>query len=1078
MTTKIAMVPAEDEQERHKSGDEEESNKDDVSVSSDASGGLSRVLQEYLAIKKNASSTPMMINDANESHGEPRQQRFMRLDDDRKLYHNLDTEMETYNAEYRLHRQMLKQKAQEVDTNYMARSHMVQGKLTEALEKTKQANDAKLAVAQQKWKEELEAACEASKELCNKERQERLNTISALEQDLYKKLKMVEAVNTSQENHEIALKAADQERQGLKQEIKNILVTLHYQFENLTNSLSTQEDDMRVFEQAQRDLLADVENSVQDVTSYVDTVQHEVSQVQLESKAMWKQCEDEQNAARDILSKTMLELVTQTKAELSSTLEDHGEQLDNIKEVMDTKTKAMEFTLKKHVEESAQNMKATEEKAKAARVKFSKDFIGRIQETEDTIFQSIDVHMSTMENNQREMKDRLDAQNKEHEDICVVVSKVAEDFIKADRASCEKHREVDDTFKRINTSVYDHAAAVTSLEEKFANTSKSTSDRFAKVCERLEKLENALAIEREARASDREAAEVRSQEHLRYMGSLKEKLDDANKYSHALEDRLTKLQGKHSGLEHNYDTLLKKVANLDESHCHLEENFQIHAGATNQKHENVQASIGLAKKLISGIEDNVVKLTKDLKCRSESHVLATKEFREELAKVAEQFEGLNLRHAEISNRMTEQETSLSSIKVSELVDASMQPFWKQHESFSAKMDASAEQVRKLKDEIETTRASQDAFGDRVKDMKATSESLFQHLANSVQTTQTKCRVDVENLKHAVETMESALQESSCKIAASREFMDSVVIDQKSSLQDLESKLTSVKDDIKSALTRIGSRQTEYKLFREELVKEQFSMKEKVSRSIENLLQWKREIETSVNDTKTNLAKALVPQQEVADEDIATLVMKVAKEERETYEAATDAKLLRWSEKVEKHSIEVETRISNLHELVDQMKKENGARDDFTIAELREMVNGLSDKIETANASPSAACASVEGSDLLEAVDELRADMINRNSMVIELDDRMNSWVTETTETMKKIREGLTAQQLRGQETDEKNSDLENLMITRTKEVTDLEAKVKEMSKKLTESRYECRGLRLKLLTKNHSGDQDAGCATR
>jgi hypothetical protein len=998
----------------------------------------------------------------------------MRYDDhadgDHMILHSIDSELESFDTEYRRQRQMLELKVKEHEHNYLTRSQFVQGKLAEALEKTKKAGDVKLAMAQDAWAKQLNDAVGATHKRLEQERQDRLDEIAGLEATIQEKMRLLDEYNQEHTSQRESFVAAETDRATLKQEVKNILVTLHFQFENLTNQLSKQEDELREFERIQRNAVAQVESSVQEVTSYVDNVQHEVSQVQLENKALWKQCEDEQNTAREVLGQAMSELVAQTKTELSARFDEYGVQYKAMEGSIVDRATAFETDLLRRVAAMAGEMSTYEEKAKMARSKMSKECALRIQETEDTIFQSIDVHMAHMENQQREMQGKVAAQGRKSDDIAAVVSKMAEDFIEMD---ARKHREIDGVFAQVNHTLTEHATVATKLGSQIATTAERSSERFEQVCDRLEALEKALTTERSERIADKTTFEALTRDQLSCIKSLQEKLSEATEYSEALFERMLKVQKSHAELQARHEALQKKHESLEGSHYVLERNFETHLSETRQTENNVQAYMTQTDESIEKIESACSQLSREAKVRSETLVMATKEFRTGLAHVSDRFAGVDRRHGDVLKQLTHQEITLSAINVPELVEESVKPIIKTNDALAAQLAVTAEELSKVRDDIQTEQALHEVFDARLAEVKKTSESLFQHLASSVQSSQTETRDEVQALKSSLESIEAKIEDSLSK--SSGAGLDTTVNEHTVSLRAVQAKVDSLADEVQTSVSRIGSRLTEYKQLREELAKDQFAMKDKVTRSIDNLVQWKREIESTVNEGKETLARELSSQQDAADKQVAKMIMQVSKEEQNSLHSAIDAKLERWSKKVENHSLEVEERINKLVETVDLLKKDMSfGQDERSINELRELADTLSKQIGQTS-DKDLPGQPRQARFLMDAVDELRSDMINRNSMVLDLDNRVNRWITETGETLNQLG-NVIQRQFTGRGGDADNEADAAWMMSKTKEVSELKAKLQDTSIKLKECRYECRGLRVKLLQK-HSDDENSKCAS-
>ena len=288
------------------------------------------------------------------------------IEQDKCAYHQrktrLDKEMKTYDAEYESKSDLLQNQLQSLMEDAMLREKQQKQELVSLRETLQTQVDEMLVLAETARKQEKEEHAAAVRDLeqslkqslkdqaeCQEkqhkqelaslretwqskldellptqtargqEKEESSAAVRDLEQRLKTRDEQVERLLDAVNKQSAELAEAKLERKQLQSEMKNVLVTLHVQYEHFAKQTSKQEEDLAELREEHNTNTDTINHHFEELSTYLDSVQYEMGDAQEHTTASLLMITEEQRVAREAM-----------KEELGNQLEGHGKDVQTL----------------------------------------------------------------------------------------------------------------------------------------------------------------------------------------------------------------------------------------------------------------------------------------------------------------------------------------------------------------------------------------------------------------------------------------------------------------------------------------------------------------------------------------------------------------------------------------------------------------------------------------------------------------------------------------------------------------------------------------------------------------------------
>jgi len=181
-----------------------------------------------------------------------------------------------------------------------------------------------------KWKSKLDELIVSTETAYKQEKEERINSDVALEERLKVRdeqvAKLLETVMKQSEQ----IEEAKQERELIQQEMKDVLVTLHFQSEHFTEESNKQGESLNALRDDYFTTIDGVNSHLQELTTYVDSVQYEVGALQEQTATSMEEFVKEQITARETMQDKLQRSWDFKFADIDSQLQVHTKEIEGV----------------------------------------------------------------------------------------------------------------------------------------------------------------------------------------------------------------------------------------------------------------------------------------------------------------------------------------------------------------------------------------------------------------------------------------------------------------------------------------------------------------------------------------------------------------------------------------------------------------------------------------------------------------------------------------------------------------------------------------------------------------------------
>lgn len=815
-------------------------------------------------------------------------------------------EIQQRESAYRQRRSILERGVRDYDLQYQAETEAFHSKFAAMMEESTASDDrllSELATVKETWLSKFEHLQVFAEDSLEQEREERAAAFQEMEEQLVVRDNEVEGLLDliSKQGQEIDL--AKQERVELNREMKNVLVTLHIQFERLMGQAANQTDALAVVREEHKYSCEKLDRRLSELVTYVDSIQRDVSQVEKETKDSLRTTTDKLAIVREEIGDKVQALWNIQQCELVDQIQRQSRELTSV--VAEVKTVLQEQDQSRELHDKL-DCRLVEAEDKANVVQEVLADSGRtVEELKSFVNKNAAENMQVWLSEKIEIVNQLQWQSelikKSTKELNDVNTKC--DAMKIDAEVVGATWST--SFEELNNQVKEHGANIATTVNDLAGTKHGLLILDGEMKTKLGDL--MVQVQENEDSQDMANAELMEKHN-----NLDENLKALDSGVVTITDQLT--------------DVIRKVQLQEDDH----KNIKLHIKKTQVKSEfgfnGFQSNLDDCSLKIEGI-------TILLQQRSEAQSLASKDFREKQDVLEQKLKSCGRQYEVLERRVSEAEGILSA-GTPELVEMMIQPWMKKQDILRDNLRKQSDDVKVLRDDMKLTQKARDAVTQRVDTMNKTWESLFQHLVCQVKkdtadmiSTKSESEIVLKDMKNLLSTWESHLgQLSRTQTSCTSEFMAEI----QSHKQGMEA-LQRTMDSHSSRLATVTEQLAEQRDLQSSHLQQQSQLEER-------LVIWKVELDAKVvgqceaprKVTKNQAVKVAVctdsridewnsaakqfaqAQQEAAElrQAIITVSEKTSSREKATAieksEAQRNAQFDRIAQQVERQSIEIQT----------------------------------------------------------------------------------------------------------------------------------------------------------------------------
>lgn len=756
--------------------------------------------------------------------------------------------------------------------------------------------------------------------------------VTELSNQLASKDKRIDELQTKLALQAADIDAAHTERESMQQELKNILVTLHFQFEALNDELSKKESSIKAVSDRHKYIEANLDQKVEEVTTYVDELQYELSQVQLEAKAVAKQTEDEQTAARQELEQRLQESVENKYEELESYMNRVDTRIEKVSDEVRNATDDQNDTIQAFMDQSEQKLDDFQHEMDARLEELQEENQADIQEIREELQEDLDDAAKTTENKHRELKialnSNIDLAKTSADEVQQLMQKASDLRQGARTIEMDFLSKLDGVNERLDkqkthlvTIKEDIVGMQDDLESKIdqtqfmlIDTEKKLQDKLSDHSDRIFGLAEKHTEHREELDSTGESLEKahgRISDMMRQIGAQDNQLDSMN---NRLEEDSEKTAKAREELSGRIDSL----------------GSEFHTFAANDRQKR----------------ESQILANKAFATKQEDFDIKVREFRSDVSGLA--------------GRVERQATKLLHITSPESVAMMVKPWTEKQENLDFKVRTQATDMVSLQKDVQGFTEAQASMDRKIDSFKTTSESLFQHLAADIKQETTDLKASKEANLRALNELRKQFKNWEEQMIAWQEKYEKLTLEQASVQTDVKATVDAQKlgldslyesidkwrEELNTTMDTVKMYEKTHHSIEGKIDSAQQASQQILSEEVEKIWKWKGELEKTLNEKTKCLTENFETQQQAADKQAAKIVMRVTKKEVDTFKSDFQSKLDDCTSKLENFMNRAQEEANNLQRDVVGLKMTRGldGQTDLCVADLEAQIQEWNTKI--------------------------------------------------------------------------------------------------------------------------------------
>ena len=557
------------------------------------------------------------------------------------------------------------------------------------------------------------------------------------------------------------LEQAKVEREELKKEIQNILLTLHVQFERYDEKGFKSNAELTILRDDHAETKKSLTEEVSKLKQCLCMIQENVDQVQKETCEIVTDTKNKITEAQRDTQAQFHKLLDEQQSIVSGYLQRNNDKFEKIN--ADIKGIRSELDT-----QGTLCAKFNEQQCSASeRIKSSETAIIEcrtvITELNDYVYNDTAEAMGTLMSE----KDNIGLQMKSLTETMVQVQGSMSDMnnkINADKLDMEfMDVKLKDALSTLDQKVQEQEIFLT-------NEINSTNESVKTVVEVMGSKLTDLRIE------------IQKQE--------REQGDTNKEFQQKTQELTEALEVKHQKIElsnREVADMIEKMKGFTQLHRELKSQF-------NNAQAKHAVEIESSDTKMSGLDSKFDGLMKMIQQRAEVQSLASKDFKATQNDFELKMKSCCTQLNELERRLTHAEGALADTVTTGLVDVMMQPCMNQNEHIADMIKKLSEELKMMRDQAKMTQIDRVAISEKVDNMNKTWEALFQHLAGQMQ----KDTVDLNKMKKETDsTVKDVI-----KLTAAWEKHLSVVVKGQDMSQQASTTIKSLQVEIESCNDRI------------------------------------------------------------------------------------------------------------------------------------------------------------------------------------------------------------------------------------------------------------------------------------
>jgi len=737
-------------------------------------------------------------------------------------------EIEANELAYRHRKALLEEDLKHHDNDYKTKAEFFQKKLETLQEEATEQEEVhkrELSALQASWKDKLDDLLLTTESARQREKEERIEALRSRDEQI---TCLFETVNKQKEQLE-----------EVQKEMKNVLVTLHFQHEHFTEATTVQAENLEALRGDHNKGLDTIKDHLHELTTYVDSVQYDVSSVQEQMNTTIQEVAEEQTVARETMQAKIQQSMDFKFADLESQIEEFSKEL----EIMGNKHESLRSVHEDNIKPFHEKTSSRFDEVESRMDSLKKDVLGQLSSATGNLLvrlqQNSTEQAKTFESGTTELKEMVQSQAGEiratKQEIAAVSSKcdAVELNVANVRESCNKL--IEDAQDKMIGEVEAFAAATKIDFDNLRSDVKSTEESWSS---KLDELSAARKVDKDDILVKVMTQVEEISETKREMVALSSKCDvvqdgietandnwnskfgemqasiaqthdtfAAATYS-SIDNIRTEIMGAEERLGSKLDELSTEVFQGTETQAATNAELRESIGSTNTKIDQTnQRVIDLEDKMTVSFEkhetfhldmikaqenfdtrkaevdqrlqtcdEEIKKVAGNLEFHDAQQALTNSDFEDKLGDFVKQ---LALVSSEIEKN--EQHIQAVSDETPKTIEEKLKPVIEQQGEHGTKLLEHTKEIVLVKGDLKSSDKKRDSIDEKVDTMSKTWESLFQHMVSQVKT-------DTQSLRSIKTESEALLKEVRKAVAAVDEKFEDFVVEQASAQSELKSEV--------------------------------------------------------------------------------------------------------------------------------------------------------------------------------------------------------------------------------------------------------------------------------------------------
>lgn len=770
-----------------------------------------------------------------------------------------------------------------------------------------------------KWKNKLDKMIVSLETAYKLEKLERVNSDAELEERLkvcdQQIAKLLETVSKQSEQ----IEEAKQERELIQQEMKDVLVTLHFHSEAYNEESKKQGESLNALREDYFASIDEVNNHLSEITTYVDSVQYEVGALQEKTASSMEELNKQQVAARETMQDKVQRSLDFKFADVESQLQVHTKEIEAVVKETNQLRADQEESIKPFQEKALGRFDTIESDMKGIHnglieqigssatkllTRVQEESIGHtvlLKSHKDDLASMIHQHSNGIKSAKEEIetvaahcnsvKNNLATLKKETEEdklkLTAMIMSNTEEITKTKQevvavsSNCDNVEESVERLKQVTEAAEADKKELMSKLQLNTVDIDSAKQAIVAVSSNCDALQKGLETVRDScNLKLEETKAATKQNHEAFATSIKEDMDVLR------SEVKTKEELWNTNLVALTSEILAETQNLTATNDELRECLN----ATNTKIDSSNARIGeLEEKAtlsadkqaslkldmkdarenfdarkaevdqrLKANDERVETVASDLASRFEEQDLINNDFKDKLAVFKVNMEAFSLHIGEL-------EESIQAISESmpQTIKKMLQPVVEQQDHHTTKLQQQAERIVSIHGNMQSSDKQRVALDEKVDTLNKTWETLFQHMVSQV-------KEDTQSLRSIKTESEALLNEvRMSKSAVETKFEDfvteqsTVQAELKSELQlnmlrknSLQAKMESWSVEMEAATENMLAMRDESRAIQDAVRKAQHQISKAES--------WKRTMEDDIKQAKIDAAEVSKALEELND----------------------------------------------------------------------------------------------------------------------------------------------------------------------------------------------------------------------